>query len=317
MTRGGTLLSCVLLSACVQPYAGPPAAPVAGQALATQDQTALTEEQDRIARFRRLADMQGIQPPTVDQIMLPPGSVDFMKGPVPVVRVVFQEGVFFDFNSSTPRPEAMPILDLIAENMKHDVPDAALTVLGHTDAIGTDGYNLELSRRRAAAVMQALADRGVNPAQLTEVAIGKRQPIAPNATPAGRARNRRVEFLISPAFDANMAAVQQRVIPLNYLPVDGARRRIAAADVVRPASVAEVFKLKPDPDLARTTRPGGDVGLAPVGGLRLSPPTTELISQRTAEGVSPAPTMPVAPVELIPPANIEPATLQAQDNRPL
>ena len=228
-----------LLAGCVQPYYGP-VGQTARPALATQDQTAGIENADRIARFRRLAAMQGVVPPAVDQLMLPPNSVSYMRGAVPVVRVVFNEGVFFDFNSDVPRPEAAAVFDLIAENMRRDVPDAALTVLGHTDAVGTDAYNVNLSARRAANVMQALVERGVRPDQLSEVAIGKRQPIAPNDTAQGRARNRRVEFLISSGIDANLAAVQQRVVPANYLSVgDG------AAPSPRLPSVAQVLRMRP------------------------------------------------------------------------
>lgn len=65
--------------------------------------------------------------------------------------------------------------------------------MGHTDAIGTDAYNLDLSRRRAEAVMRESVARGVSSGQLSQVAIGKRQPIASNDTAEGRALNRRVE----------------------------------------------------------------------------------------------------------------------------
>jgi hypothetical protein len=86
MLRLTTLLGVLLLLAgCVQPYRGPPVA--RGPELATQDQTAGTEEQDRINRFQRLSDMEGIAAPAVQQVLLPPGSADFMSGPVPVVRV--------------------------------------------------------------------------------------------------------------------------------------------------------------------------------------------------------------------------------------
>lgn len=204
-----------LLAGCVQPYMSGPGAysRPSGPVLATQDETAGIEEQDRIARFRRLASMQGVIQPQVDRVLLPPGSTSTMSGPVPVVRVVFPERTFFAFDSAVPLPASGPILDVIAENMRRDVPDAALTVLGHTDAVGTNAYNIDLSRRRAAAVISALVARGVNPDQLSAVAIGKRQPIAPNDTDEGRALNRRVEFLVSPGLSANLAAVQQRVVP--------------------------------------------------------------------------------------------------------
>lgn len=211
----------MLLAGCVQPYvSGYGAYPrSSGPSLATQDETASVEEQDRISRFRRLASMQGVVQPEVERLLLPPGSTSSMSGSVPVVRVVFPERAFFAFDSAVPLPASGPILDVIAENMKRDVPDAAMTVLGHTDAVGTNAYNIDLSRRRAAAVMSALIARGVNLQQLSAVAIGKRQPIAPNDTDEGRALNRRVEFLVSPGLSANLAAVQQRVVPARLFPL--------------------------------------------------------------------------------------------------
>lgn len=212
--------------------------------LATQDQTAALEEQDRVDRFRRLASMQGVVQPEVDRLSLPPGSTDTMSGPVPVVRVVFPERAFFAFDSAEPLPNSRPILDVIADNMKHDVPDAALTVLGHTDGVGTDAYNIDLSRRRAAAVIAALIARGVNPAQLSAVAIGKRQPIAPNNTEDGRALNRRVEFLVSPGFSANLAAVQQRVVPSTYFRLSKSEP-VVKREAATPSALASVEKAVP------------------------------------------------------------------------
>jgi outer membrane protein OmpA-like peptidoglycan-associated protein len=308
----------LLLGGCVQPYVGPPIAPYARTpALATQDQTARIEEQDRINRFQRLATMQGIEPPQVEQVLLPPGSVDFMAGPVPVVRVVFPERAFFAFDSATPLPGSERIFDLIAENMTHDVPDAALTVLGHTDAIGTDTYNIALSRRRAEAVMAALVARGVRPNQLTEVAIGKRQPIAPNDTAEGRALNRRVEFLISPAMSANLAAVQQYVVPESYF-------RTEKPDTVHPQqatqvpaqlpSIANVYQYRPQTSSQQMTNPD-DESLRPLGGLPLSPVSKQPVeptpipsnnaSPNLLENVARVPTMPVAPVQMVPISPVE------------
>ena len=200
--------------------------------------------------------------------------------------------------------------------MKGDVPDAALTVLGHTDAIGTDAYNIALSRRRAESVMAALAARGVNPAQLSEVAIGKRQPIAPNDTAAGRALNRRVEFLISPALSANLAAVQQYVASESYFetrqPI-GVRQRRPAQVAARLSSVANVYQFKPAAAPQQMTNPD-DASLRPLGGLTLSPASkapvvpaplaSDSAASHPLQQVSAAPTMPVAPVHLIPPAQV-------------
>lgn len=294
------LLAMSSLAGCVQPYKGPTLQP---QAIATQDQTAGIEEQDRVNRFKRLANIAGVIPPDVEEIVLPSGSVSFMSGPVPVVRVVFSERAFFAFDSAQPLPSSESILDVIAENMRRDVPDAALTILGHTDAIGTDSYNLDLSSRRAASVMQALIDRGVNPAQLSEVAIGKRQPIAPNDTPEGRALNRRVEFLISPALSANLAVVQQRVIPATYFLIENpnnvqARKPIASLDNL--ASVANVYAAATKVTYTSTKKPT-ESELVPMGGLPLSPASPQL--------VAPAPTMPIAPPQLIPPSEVTPRQL--------
>lgn len=313
-----TLASCLIipLTACVQPYNGPLPA---GPPLSTQDQMAQTEEQDRVARFQRLAAENNVVSPTVTTTTLPAGSVDFMRGPVPVVRVVFPEKAFFAFDSATPLPESSGILDVIAENMKHDVPDAALTILGHTDAVGTDGYNVDLSRRRAQAVMDALVARGVPASQLTEVAIGKRQPIAPNDDPAGRALNRRVEFLVSPATSANLAAVQQRVVPASYLQLtkaDDVHARVPDTDSAAALEYAMVYGAKPSVGPIRA----GIVStnLTPLGGLKLSPTSQDKVAQALpsdshaaltqAENVHLAPTMPVAPVRL---ASIEAVKLHS------
>jgi outer membrane protein OmpA-like peptidoglycan-associated protein len=189
-------------------------------------QTIGLEHQDRVNRFNRLAQLNGITPPQVTQLQLAPGQVPGFNYPIPVVRVVFDERVFFDFNKDTVRPEAQKVLDIMAQNMKRDVPDANLLVLGHTDAIGSDAYNIDLSKRRAQSVLAGLIRRGVDPVQLGSVAIGKNQPIAPNSTDEGRARNRRVEFMISASQPANLQLVQQRRIIQEYL-------------AVRPADVPE------------------------------------------------------------------------------
>jgi hypothetical protein len=267
--------------------------------------------------------MQGITAPRVDQLMLPPGSVDFMSGPVPVVRVVFPERAFFAFNMAVPLPSATPILDVIAENMKRDVPDAALTVLGHTDAVGTDAYNIDLSRRRAEAVMEALAARGVNPAQLSEVAIGKRQPIAPNDTAEGRALNRRVEFMVSPALSANLAAVQQRVVPASYFQAGPVQRPASSADAAGLASLASVYRLNPtrvapdhshNPVSAAESDPNPSK-LAMLGGLTLTPPSLQPATPAQSGSAELVPIGPITPVRLVPPAEITPLQLGTNTTR--
>lgn len=104
-------------------------------------------------------------------------------------------GIYFDFGSATIKPESEPVLKEIAEAMARN-PAWTLKIEGHTDNIGSDASNLELSRRRAEAVKQALAARyRVEPAKLTAAGFGAARPREPNDTAEGRARNRRVELV--------------------------------------------------------------------------------------------------------------------------
>jgi outer membrane protein OmpA-like peptidoglycan-associated protein len=104
-------------------------------------------------------------------------------------------GIYFDFASDRLKPESTPVLDEIAQVMeKH--PDWKLSVSGHTDNIGGDAYNLDLSKRRAAAVKQALVTRyHIAPDRLTTDGYGASRPVDTNDTLEGRARNRRVELM--------------------------------------------------------------------------------------------------------------------------
>ena len=103
-------------------------------------------------------------------------------------------GIHFDFNKDTIRPDSEPILKEIVQAM-NDNPDWKLTVEGHTDSIGGDAPNLDLSQRRAAAVKKALVDRyHIAPDRLVTSGYGRSRPVDTNETLEGRARNRRVEL---------------------------------------------------------------------------------------------------------------------------
>jgi outer membrane protein OmpA-like peptidoglycan-associated protein len=103
-------------------------------------------------------------------------------------------GIYFDFASDHLKPESTPVLEEIAGVLK-DNPDWNLTVNGHTDNVGGDPYNLDLSKRRAAAVKQALITQyHITPERLSTDGFGASRPVDTNDTLAGRARNRRVEL---------------------------------------------------------------------------------------------------------------------------
>lgn len=124
-----------------------------------------------------------------------------------VIRGIFPERILFAMASDQPAEDAAEALNALADRVRRDAPEAELTILGHTDFVGSDAYNIDLSRRRALSVMLALVRAGLDPNHLSAVAIGKRQPIADNGTAEGRGRNRRVEFLISGCLAANLDVV--------------------------------------------------------------------------------------------------------------
>jgi outer membrane protein OmpA-like peptidoglycan-associated protein len=104
-------------------------------------------------------------------------------------------GIYFDFNRATLKPESRRGLDDMAAVLQQ-LGEKAFVIEGHTDGIGSDRYNDELSARRADAVKAALVnEHGVAGARLSTAGYGKRRPIESNDTLAGRARNRRVELV--------------------------------------------------------------------------------------------------------------------------
>jgi outer membrane protein OmpA-like peptidoglycan-associated protein len=103
-------------------------------------------------------------------------------------------GIYFDFDKDTIKPESEPVLKEIVKAMT-DNPEWKLRVDGHTDNIGGDPHNLDLSKRRAASVKTALVDRyHISADRLTTNGFGASSPIDRNDTLEGRARNRRVEL---------------------------------------------------------------------------------------------------------------------------
>jgi OmpA-OmpF porin, OOP family len=116
------------------------------------------------------------------------------KDTVMIKEVVTLSGdTNFEFNKSTLLPSAYTVLDQLAESMKSN-PDTRWRVEGHTDAVGSDSYNMDLSRRRAESVVNYLVSKGVDRNRLEIVPLGESTPIASNDTPEGRAMNRRVEI---------------------------------------------------------------------------------------------------------------------------
>ncbi len=103
--------------------------------------------------------------------------------------------ISFDTGRADIKPNFRPILDRFAQTLNAN-PGTTVRIIGHTDSTCTDAVNEPLSVNRAASVRQYLADRGVSATRIAIDGRGSREPIADNATAAGRAQNRRVEIFV-------------------------------------------------------------------------------------------------------------------------
>ena len=104
-------------------------------------------------------------------------------------------GISFDVNSDKLKAESYGVLKEIGAALK-DNPDFRIKIIGHTDADGDDAKNLDLSKRRAAAVKAALsAEFGIDESRMQTDGLGETKPVADNKSSEGKAQNRRVEFV--------------------------------------------------------------------------------------------------------------------------
>jgi len=111
------------------------------------------------------------------------------------IKITFDSGILFDVGKASLQPAAESNLSQLAEILQK-YPDTNILVEGHTDATGSDEFNLTLSRQRAQSVSNYLAGIGVDATRFTEMGYGESQPIAANDTDYGRQQNRRVELAI-------------------------------------------------------------------------------------------------------------------------
>jgi outer membrane protein OmpA-like peptidoglycan-associated protein len=111
------------------------------------------------------------------------------------IKITFDSGILFDVNKAALRPEAQTNLTKLA-TILNKYADTNILIEGHTDSDGTEEYNLELSRNRAASVSNYLAGLAVAPSRFTTMGYGESQPIASNDTAEGKQQNRRVEIAI-------------------------------------------------------------------------------------------------------------------------
>jgi OOP family OmpA-OmpF porin len=101
----------------------------------------------------------------------------------------------FEPSSTKLDPDSIALLDRLIE-IALRCPTANIEVAGHTDGDGEDGFNQELSQKRAQVVVDYLVKAGLPASRFTAVGYGSTQPIAGNDTDQGKAQNRRIEFLV-------------------------------------------------------------------------------------------------------------------------
>lgn len=125
------------------------------------------------------------------------GSVerDITIVPIEKEEVIVLNNVFFDFDKSDLKAASYPVLDRVIGYLNDGKIDD-IEISGHTDSVGPESYNMDLSRRRAQSVVNYLVSKGVSKDKLDTKAFGETKPLMSNDTAENRAKNRRVEFKI-------------------------------------------------------------------------------------------------------------------------
>jgi OOP family OmpA-OmpF porin len=124
-------------------------------------------------------------------------------------KIVITQRIHFEFDKAVIRPVSYPVLNDVALLLQQNPQIGLVRVEGHTDWIGNDEYNQNLSERRANAVRDHLTANGIWPDRLTAIGFGESRPIADNNTVEGRARNRRTEFTVVQSGDRPVATPQR------------------------------------------------------------------------------------------------------------
>jgi outer membrane protein OmpA-like peptidoglycan-associated protein len=125
------------------------------------------------------------------------GQAKVDKLPNDVVRITMTSQTAFDTDSTAIKPSFHSTLDKLADVMAR-YNKTTLTVVGHTDNVGTDKYNQDLSQRRAHSVAQYFDSKRIDPVRLATAGKGETQPVASNTSEGGRQLNRRVEIYVEP-----------------------------------------------------------------------------------------------------------------------
>lgn len=120
------------------------------------------------------------------------------------IALVMPSNVTFAVDSADIQPNFYPPLNEVAATLI-EFPSTAVDIIGHASSDGPDDYNQRLSERRAQSVQTYLINENVRPIRLSALGMGERQPIADNSTIQGRAENRRVEIILTPVVEDDVA----------------------------------------------------------------------------------------------------------------
>ena len=116
-----------------------------------------------------------------------------VRGPKEVTIVLDSRSLNFDFDKSNVKPEYYTMLENLKSYMEYN--DYEVSIIGHTDYMGTDAYNIALGQRRADSVKMKLIEMGLSSDRIVSTSSrGEREPVSTNETAEGRAENRRIEF---------------------------------------------------------------------------------------------------------------------------
>jgi OOP family OmpA-OmpF porin len=116
--------------------------------------------------------------------------------PVSYETVTLSAGALFDFDKASLKTEGRQQLDDVASKITSNDKIESVRIVGHTDSVGPESYNQQLSLRRATSVRDYLGAKGVDTSLMSISGMGESSPVADNSSRAGRAQNRRVEVTL-------------------------------------------------------------------------------------------------------------------------
>ena len=149
---------------------------------------------EAVTKDRTMAEIIVIAPQKLEQKMVFVNA-DEMKQSIADTGRVTLYGLYFDTDKDTMRKDSAPTMEEIAKLMRAN-PQMKIRVVGHTDDQGVSAYNLDLSKRRAASVVQQLVSKyDITASRLDSFGAGLYAPVTSNQTDDGRAKNRRVELV--------------------------------------------------------------------------------------------------------------------------